>query len=174
MFSTLSKGNVLYGLDRRDKIKWFTASIEKVVPVYGKTQPNMFGQIPELRLDITAIINGEQKEFKQVPSNNAIADFGDKAFIIADNKDSLYNYVKTLRQTSKAVVDSCSYHESLIPQYDEVLNELMPGSASVDEVKELKNEVGSLKAQLAEAISLLKAGNSKQTKDNHGNTEISK
>lgn len=156
MFSNLSKGNVLYGLDRRDTLKLFTASIEKVVPNYAKTQLNTFGQFPELRLDIVAIVNGEQKTFQQVPSNNAIADFGEKSFVIADNKDSLYNYIKTLRQNSKAFVENAPYHESLIPQYDEVLNELMPGSTSTDEVKELKNEVGSLKAQLAEAIALLK------------------
>lgn len=159
MFSNLSKGNVLYGLDRRDTLKLFTASIEKVVPNYAKTQLNTFGQFPELRLDIVAIVNGEQKTFQQVPSNNAIADFGEKSFVIADNKDSLYNYIKTLRQNSKAFVENAPYHESLIPQYDEVLNELMPGSTSTDEVKELKNEVGSLKAQLAEAIALLKEGN---------------
>lgn len=162
MFSTLSKGNVLYGLDRRDKVKWFTASIENVTPTMSKTT-QMFGQMPELRLDIVANINGEQKTFQQVPSNNAIADFGDKSFIIADNKDSLFNYVKTLKQTSKNIVESASYHESLIPQYDEVLNELMPGSANNDEVKALRTEVGSLKSQLAEAIALLKGGNNKQT-----------
>lgn len=162
MFSTLSKGNVLYGLDRRDKVKWFTASIENVTPTMSKTT-QMFGQMPELRLDIVANINGEQKTFQQVPSNNAIADFGDKSFVIADNKDSLFNYVKTLKQTSKNIVESASYHESLIPQYDEVLNELMPGSANNDEVKALRNEVGSLKSQLAEAIALLKGGNNKQT-----------
>ena len=160
MFSNLSKGNVLYGLDRRDKIKWFTASIENVTPTVSKTT-QMFGQMPELRLDIVANINGEQKTFQQVPSNNAIADFGDKSFIIADNKDSLFNYIKTLKQTSKNIVESASYHESLIPQYDEVLNELMPGSANNDEVKALRSEVGSLKSQLAEAIALLKSGNSK-------------
>ena len=160
MFSNLSKGNVLYGLDRRDKVKWFTASIENVTPTVSKTT-QMFGQMPELRLDIVANINGEQKTFQQVPSNNAIADFGDKSFVIADNKDSLFNYVKTLKQTSKNIVESASYHESLIPQYDEVLNELMPGSANNDEVKALRSEVGSLKSQLAEAIALLKSGNSK-------------
>ena len=160
MFSNLSKGNVLYGLDRRDKIKWFPASIENVTPTVSKTT-QMFGQMPELRLDIVANINGEQKTFQQVPSNNAIADFGDKSFIIADNKDSLFNYIKTLKQTSKNIVESASYHESLIPQYDEVLNELMPGSANNDEVKALRSEVGSLKSQLAEAIALLKSGNSK-------------
>jgi len=162
MFSNLSKGSVLYGLDRRDKIKWFTASIKEVVPVYGKSTPNMFGQLPELRLNITADVNGEQREFQQVPSNNAIADFGDKAFVIADNKDSLYNYIKTLSQQSEQIVESAPYHESLIPQYKSVMNDLIPGSAGSDEVKELKNEVGSLKAQLAEAISLLKERTSKK------------
>ena len=162
MFSNLSKGNVLYGLDRTDKIKWFTATVENVTPTMGATTPNMFGQMPEIRLDIICNINGIQKTFQQVPSNNAIADFGDKSFVIADNKDSLFNYVKTLRQKSKAIVDSAPYHDSLIPQYDDVLNELMPGSANNDEVKALRSEVGSLKSQLAEAISLLKQGNQKQ------------
>ena len=161
MFSTLSKGNVLYGLDRTDKIKWFTATVENVNPTVG-SNPNMFGQMPELRLDIICNINGAQKTFQQVPSNSAIADFGDKSFVIADNKDSLFNYIKTLKQKSKSIVDSAAYHESLIPQYDDVLNELMPGSANNDEVKALRSEVGSLKSQLAEAISLLKQGNQKK------------
>ena len=156
MFSNLSKGSVLYGIDRTDKIKWFTASVENITPTIGGTNPNMFGQMPELRLDIVCNINGLQKTFQQVPSNNAIADFGDTSFIIADNKDSLFNYVKSLKQKSKNIVDSAPYHESLLPQYDDVLNELMPGSANNDEVKALRNEVGSLKSQLAEAISLLK------------------
>lgn len=161
MFSNLSKGNILYGLDRRDKINWFTASIESITPVYGKANPNMFGQLPELRLDIVANVNGERREFKQVPSNNAIADFGETSFVIADNKDSLFNYIKTLRQNSKAIVDSAPYHNSLIPQYDTVLNELVPSSANNEEVKALKDEVSSLKSQLAEAISLLKSGTNK-------------
>lgn len=162
MFSSLSKGNVIYGIDRTDKIKWFTASIEKVTPTIGSAIPNTFGQLPEVRLDIVCNINGTQKTFQQVPSNNAIADFGDKSFVIADNKDSLFNYVKSLKDKSKNIVESAPYHESLIPQYDDVLNELMPGSANNDEVKALRNEVSSLKSQLSEAISLLKQGNQKQ------------
>ena len=162
MFSNLSKGNVLYGLDRRDKIKIFEGTVEKVTPVYGNNQNNMFGQLPELRLDIIVTINGEQKEFKQVPSNSAIADFGEKTFIIADNKDSLYNGIKKLLKESEKVVQDAPYHDSLIPQYKDAMNELMPGSAtSSDEVKALKEEVGSLKTQLAEAIALLKSGNNK-------------
>lgn len=162
MFSNLSKGNVLYGLDRKDKIKVFTGTVERITPVYSTAQNNMFGQIPELRLDIVATINGEQKEFKQVPSNSAIADFGDKTFMIADNKESLYNGIKELLKVSENIVKSAPYHETLIPQYKDAMNEVIPGSTTNnDEVKALRDEVGSLKSQLAEAISLLKAGNTK-------------
>ena len=163
MFSTLSKGNVLYGLDRRDKVKWFTASIDTITPVYSKSNPNTFGQLPELRLDIVATVNGERREFQQVPSNNAIADFGENSFVIADNKDSLFNYTKKLLNDSENVLKSYEFHKGRIPQYKEVLNELMPGSADTGELKELKSEVNSLKTQLAEAIRLLKAENSKST-----------
>lgn len=161
MFSNLSKGNVLYGLDRRDTIKWFTATIEKVSPSVPRITQNTFGQMPEMTVDIVTTINGDRKEFKQVPSNNAIADFGPDSVILADNKDSLFNYVKSLLQTSENIVNSADKHKQLIPQYREVLSELNPGSSNDATVKELKEEVGSLKAQLAEAITLLKSVNTK-------------
>jgi hypothetical protein len=41
---------------------------------------------------------------------------------------------------------------------------MVPGLANTDEVKELKNEVSSLKSQLAEAISLLRQGGTKTEK----------
>lgn len=165
MFSTLSKGSVLYGLDRREKVKWFTASIESITPTYSKNGPTMFGQLPELRLDIVANINGERREFKQVPSNNAIADFGESSFVIADNKDSLFNYTKKLLGDSEEVIKSYLFHKEKVPQYKEVLNELMPGSADSGEVKELKDEINSLKSQLAEVINLFKGENDKKQKD---------
>lgn len=155
MFANLSKGNVLYGLDRRDKIKWFTASIENVAPAIPRVSQNTFGQMPEMTVDIVAIINGERKEFKQVPSNNAIADFGPESIILADNKDSLFNYVTSLLQTSENIVNSADKHKELIPQYKDIISELNPSSNDAT-VKALKEEVGTLRSELAEAISLLK------------------
>lgn len=159
MFLNLSKGNILYGLDRREKQKLFTASIESINPTYNSNNPNMFGQLPELRMDIVAIINGEQREFKQVPANNAIADFGENSFVIADNKDSLYNYVNNLLKESQRIVETAPLHEAKIPQYKDILSQLSPSNVATDEVKELKDEVSSLKDQLAEMLSLLKETN---------------
>ena len=157
MFSNLGKGSILHGVDRRDKMKWFTGSVERITPSLSKQYPNIYGQYPSLALDIVVNINGEQKEFKQLNSNDTVADFGQDSIIIADNKDSLFNYVKSQLKISEDVIHSVSMHEALIPQYKAVLSELMPGATSASEVKELKEQVSSLQSQLAETLSLLKA-----------------
>ena len=162
MFSNLSKGSILHGIDRKDNMRWFTGSVEKIVPSLSKQYNNVFGQFPPFTLDIVVNIDGEQKQFQQVPGNDTIADFGKDTFILADNKDSLYNYIKTLLKTSEDIVASVEEHEALIPQYKNVLSELMPGSTNSSEVRELKEQVGNLQSQLAEALALLKSGNSKK------------
>lgn len=156
MFSNLSNGSVLYGIDRRGEMRWFTGSIERIGPSLNQSYKANFGQFPTLSLDIVANVNGEQKTFQQVPSNDIIADFGQDAFIIADNKDSLCNYVKSLLKKSEDIVNSVETHKALIPQYQNILSELIPGAANNAEVKELKEQVGNLQSQLAEALALLK------------------
>ncbi len=161
MFSNLSKGSVLYGLDNKEGVKLFTATIDKVSLPYPRNMQNTFGQMPEMVVDITVNMDGERREFKQVPSNNAIADFGPNTVVLSDSKDSLVNYVRSLRQTSRNIIESCSRHQELIPQYDKVLEDLNPELVNENAVKELRQQVGSLQNQLAEALALLKGGNNK-------------
>ena len=161
MFSNLSKGSVLYGLDNKEGVKLFTATIDKVSLPYPRNMQNTFGQMPEMVVDITVNMDGERREFKQVPSNNAIADFGPNTVVLSDSKDSLVNYVRSLRQTSRNIIESCSRHQELIPQYDKVLEDLNPELVNENAVKELRQQVGSLQSQLAEALALLKGGNNK-------------
>ncbi len=162
MFSNLSKGSVLYGLDNKEGVKLFTATVNTVTLPYPRNAQTVFGQLPEMVVDIVVNLNGERKEFKQVPSNNAIADFGPNTIVLSDSKDSLMNYVRSLKQTSKSIIDSAPMHEKLIPQYDQVLQELNPELVNESAVKELRQQVGSLQSQLAEALALLKQGTTKQ------------
>ena len=166
MFSNLSRGSILHGIDRRNQMKWFTGSIERVTPSVNNQYPNAFGQFPGINVDIVANINGEQKEFKGVHSNDFIADFGEDSFILADNKESLYNYVKSLLKTSEEATneETIEKHKKWIPQYKEVLSDMMPGASNSNEVKELRQQVGTLQEQLAEALPLLKGENSNKTK----------
>ena len=163
MFSNLSKGSTLHGINFTNGMRYFTGSIERITPSISSQYPTGFGQIPQVNLDIAVTIDGKQSEFKGIPSNEAIADFKNDSVILADNKDSLYNYVKSLLKTSEDAVneDNIARHRKLIPQYRDVLSEMMPGSTRMAEVKELRQQVGDLQAQLAEALSLLRGENAK-------------
>ena len=164
MFSNLSKGSVLYGLEIKDGMKFFTAPIESVSLPYPKYRNNnTFGQMPETVMDIVCTVNGERRTFQQVPSNSAIADFGNDTFVLADGKDSLNGYVNSMLQNSRNIVNSVEKHKSLISQYESVLASLNPGQANDNAVKELNTKVNSLESQIAEMLSLLKSGNPKPT-----------
>lgn len=163
MFSNLSKGSVLYGLETKGNIALFTAPIESVSMAYPKQRNNVFGQMPEMVVDIVATVNGERREFKQVPSNSAIADFGNDTFVLADGRDSLNGYVNSMLQNSRNIVNSVEKHRELIAQYEAVLGNLNPGQANDSAVKELNTKVNNMESQMAEILSLLKAGNNKPT-----------
>lgn len=156
MFSNLSKGSVLYGLEIKGGIKLFTAPIESVSPSYPKQRSNVFGQMPEMVVDVTAMVNGERKEFKQVPSNSAIADFGNETFVLADGRDSLNGYVNSMLQNSRNIVSSVEKHKILISQYEDVLSSLNPGQMNDNVVKDLGDKVNNMESQMAEILSLLK------------------
>jgi len=162
MFSNLSKGSVLYGLDTKGDMKFFTAPIESVGIPRAKNYNSTFGQLPEFVIDIVAMVNGERKEFRQVPSNTTIADFSPAdTIVIADNKDSLVNHVRNARQLDQAAVNDYPMHKERIPKWDRILSELEPGTVNETVVNELKGQVEDMKGQMAEILSLLKQKASK-------------
>ena len=89
MFSNLTQGSILYGYDAKETFKYFTAPIVSVSLPRLKNKPNGFYPLTEMVVDIVATVNGERREFQQVPSNTSIADFGENAFVIADSKEAL-------------------------------------------------------------------------------------
>ena len=161
MFSNLSKGSILYGLETKGEIKFFTAPVESVSMPRPKYTNNTFGQMPEMVVDIVATVNGERREFRQVPSNSAIADFGPETLVLADGRDSLNGYVNSMLQNSRNIVNSVEKHKALITQYESALSALNPGQHNDTAVKELNSKVDSMESQMAEILSLLKGGNPK-------------
>ena len=153
MFSNLAQGSILYGLETKDTIKVFTAPIMSVSLPRPLLTQNTFGQIPTTVVDITATVNGEKREFKQVPGNTSIANFGQDAFILADSKESLNSYIESMLQNSRNIVASVDKHKALISQYEAAYKELNPSiSIGSDDsaVKALREEVNELKGLIKE------------------------
>ena len=149
MFSNLSQNSILYVLDLNNTPKVLSGPIERVTvprPKYNTFNPNM-----EMIVDIFATINGEKREFKGVP-NGSIANFGDTAFVLAENKETLNSYINAMLQNSKSIIDSVEKHKTLVSNYEEALLELNP---DIRADKEKDKAIQSLQSQLAELKDML-------------------
>ena len=152
MFSNLVQGNILYGLDTRGDFKTFAAPITKSSAPYPSYIKNNGVQIPCMVVDISATINGENREFKQVPSNISIADFGSIGFVLADSNESLKVHVNSMVETKKRLISNIELEKRLYEQYFNIADELNGTSAVKQENEELK----ALRAELAEYKTMLK------------------
>lgn len=152
MFSNLSKGNILYGLDKSNgEMKYFTAVVESATPAL----PTNVGQFIGNVMDIEVTKDGKLLKFQQIPSGSAIADYGNNTFVLADSKDSLSNYVNSKLQASRNIVNSYEENKKLVEYYTNILNDINPNPNS-DELKAIRNEFSEMKSQFGEIISLLK------------------
>ena len=155
MFSSLSQNSILYVWDFKNSPKILSGPIERVSiprPKYTTFNPTL-----EMLVDITATINGERREFKDVP-NTSVADFGDNAFVLAENKETLNSYITAKYQNAKAMIENAKKQEALLQLYEQSLEELNPSIKAdkekdkviadlKDEMKELKNMIAALTKQ---------------------------
>ena len=113
-------------------------------------------------IDISTTINGENREFKQVPSNISIADFGSIGFVLADSKDSLKVHVNSMTDTKKQLISNIEVEKKLYEQYSRVADELNGNAASRqdnEEIKALRAELAEYKDMMKEIIALRKSEN---------------
>ena len=93
MFSNLSQNSILYVLDLQSTPKILSGPIERIS--LPRPRYNTFNPAMEMVVDITATINGEKREFKGVP-NGSIANFGNDAFVLAENREALNSYINSM------------------------------------------------------------------------------
>ena len=156
MFSNLSQNSILYILDLKNNPKVLSGPVERISmprPKYNTFNPNM-----EMVVDITATVNGEKREFKGVP-NGSLANFGDDAFVLAENKDVLNSYVSAMLQNSRSVVNSVEKHQKLITDYEEALQELNPDIKASKEndkaIQSLQDQVNALQQGMQQMLAIM-------------------
>ena len=163
MFSNLSKGSILYVLQTKDTFKLSSGTITEISlprPRYTTVNPNnVFGQPVETVVDIVATIDGERREFKQVPGNLTIANFGPDSIVLSDSRESMLDYSNAMRQNSENIISSVEKHKELVKGYTSVIKQLNPYLATNERnqsVEALENKVNGLEKDMKEILKLLK------------------
>lgn len=150
MFSNLSQNSIIYILETKGKSKLLSGTVETLTP--PRPQYSTFGQMSDLVVDITALVEGEKREFKKIPYNNTIANFGPEAFVLADSKESINSYIGAAIQNSKNIINSYEKHKQLVDDLTVVYEELNPSLKADKEkdkiIQSLQEQVNTLNSNM--------------------------
>lgn len=120
----------------------------------------------ETVVDISVRVQDEKLDFKGVPSNLSIANFGSDGVVISESREAMISEVDAMLQSSKSVVENIDYHKSVIDACDEMLKKLNPDFAKQQErevlitkltkqVDDMQTEFGELKGDVSKILGLL-------------------
>ena len=158
MFSALRQGSVVYILEKGEN------PVLKVGQVVSITQPNYSSNflMNGSTIDINVKVNNQNMDFKNVPSSQSVANYNNA--VITETKELMSNEVDNMLQSSRSIVDSVAYHNSIITSCESILKELNPRFAKEKErdedINNLKDKMGGIESKMDKILSLLqKDGN---------------
>lgn len=151
MFSSLRQGSTVYILDKGEKPSF------KIGQVISTTSPTTYNYLSNGTVDINVKVDSDTLEFKQLPSQLNIANYGNT--VISDNRDQLGMEVENMIRESKQILDSIPHHEVVITEGEEILKQLNPQFAKQkdqeDKINNLETKVGSMESKLDNIASML-------------------
>ena len=156
MFGSLKQGNICYILIKGEKPILKIGTVESVsnpMPKYPTYNPSQ----QETVIDAKIKAGEEVMEFQKLPTNVEVFTYPNA--IVSDKKEAILSEVENMIQTSRQIVESRDYHQSVIESCDNILKQLNPQFAK-EKLGSLESEVKSLKGDLNDIKSLLQELNS--------------
>ena len=159
MFSTLRQGNIVYILDKSNGL---TLKTGKVISNSGAN--TMYTPVPQSLINLVIDVDGEKKEFNNIPSMDSSVNYNNGNLLIIDNKELAITEVENMISNSKHIIEHVDTYEKIIEEGEEVLKILNPqfakDKARDEEITSLKEKVDGLENKLDTIIGLLgKSGN---------------
>lgn len=160
MFQNLRQGSLFYVLDKDEEPKLKIGqviSVSQPTPKYNTSFPAQTGF--EMVVDVSVKVDSETMDFKGLPSNLSIANFGARGMVVSESKEAMSAEVEAMLKTSQQAIDSIPYHQKVLASCDDILRELNPQFAKEKEQEEkigaLENKIVGMESSLSEIRDLL-------------------
>lgn len=159
MFSALRQGNIVYIIDKTDGL---TLKKGQVVSNSATNMP--YNLNPNSLITLTIEIEGQTKEFNNIPAMQSSINYNNGKLIIIDNQELASTEIENIVKSSREILDNREYYEKLVTDGEEALKLINPqfakDKARDDEFNALKEQVGGMENKLNTIIDLLnKSGN---------------
>lgn len=161
MFSALSQGSLVHILDKNDGLKY------KVGEVIGVTQPNMFGgafgtpsfSAPTSQVAIKVKIDGEVKDFNEIPATNTIMSYNNGNFILSETVQGIQTEVENIHKRDKQILANREFYEKEVSACEAIMKEISPQFAKDkerdDRINTLDNKVSSMEDKVDKILNIL-------------------
>jgi len=161
MFSALRQSSLFYILDKGEKPTLRVGQVQSVsapLPKYGA--PSIPGQLGiETTVDVKVKVGDETLDFRQLPSNLSIANFGGSGVVVSESREAMACEVESMLRCSKDIIESVDYHESVINSCEEILRTLNPQLAKEkehdDKITSIESRICGVESSLADMKRML-------------------
>lgn len=162
MFSGLRQNSLFYILEKGDTV---SLKIGQVVSV-SNPQPK-YNQFPTMQpysqsdttVDVKVKVGDDVIDFKQLPSNLSIANFGQNGMVVSESKEAMSAEVEAMLRNSNSIIDSIPYHKKILTCCDDMLRQLNPQFAKEKEQEEkiggLEQKIGGIENTLSQMMGML-------------------
>lgn len=154
MFSALRQGNIVYILDKSNGLTLKTGQI-----VSNSGANMVYPSAPQTLVNLTIEVEGERKEFNNIPAMQSSVNYNNGNLLIVDNKELAITEVENIISTSRQIIDNIDKYKNNIIDGEEVLKILNPqfakDKARDEEIASLKEKVGGMENKLDTIIGLL-------------------
>lgn len=148
MFQGLRQNSLFYILDKGENLELKlgqVVSVSNPMPKYNQYVPTQPYAQPEMVVDVSVKVGDETMDFKQLPANLSIANFGQNGVVVSDSKEAMSAEVEAMLRNSKGIIESVPFHEKVIASCDVMLRELNPQFAKE---KEQEEKIGALEEKM--------------------------
>lgn len=148
MFQGLRQGGMFYILDKGEDMRLKIGQVVSVSNPQPKNNqfgaPYAYGAQNETFVDVKVKVGEETLDFKQLNANHNIANSGN--VVVSDSREAMSAEVEGMLRNSRQILESVSYHESVISACDLMLRELNPSFAKE---KEQEEKIGALEERMS-------------------------
>lgn len=143
MFSNLRQGNLVYVINKQDKL---SVSIGQLV----ETNAIDFnkGYLPvngNALINITVNIEGVERKFGNLPGGQSVVSYDNGATILVDNIDIATAEVRNIIKQSQMRLDNREYDEKIVASGDEALRKLNP---QYDKEKKQEEDIANINKRI--------------------------
>lgn len=173
MFSALRQDNTFYILEKGENPNLKTASVVSVsnpVPKYKSTSFTSPLSPIETVVDVVVKTKDDTIEFKQLPANLSIANFGTSNVVVSESREAMLAEVEAMQRNSKDAISSVPYHKSVVEACERIIGELNPQFAKEKEqeakIGALEGKMNGIEKTLDEMMSMMRGLSSSQKTKN--------